>query len=220
MVVEVSPYRGSVETASKFAEPEANAEIDSLDLKRRQILLYLIDCLGSLRRQEIEKVAAQLAKDNGTESTSSQSELILRPLYDTCLAAGIFENEGHEKKQGFFNLFNALHRQSSRSRHLHDDPVLQLVALCYYPAEMQYTRPREVPASLAEAVRQDRDPLAGEGPARPLIQEIYSLESSGLVRTRILDDKPDGFTVEFRSRRLETPAKPTGSCERRRTEDV
>lgn len=145
------------------------------DLERKYGLLYLVDQLGSLRRGQVEDLAIVFNAD-------TQQDLI-RPLAEVSATAQIAE--------------------ADHQRRFNHDAFLNHVALSYSNDELHKPE-RTEPIQPGEEPRSLIDYLAGVGPARPLIKELYSLEAFGLVFVTTGEDGRELFIPTTRGRTYAT----------------
>lgn len=141
-----------------------NPEPDVPVLERKYVLTYLVAKFRRLPRQDVVSLAEQLYSDT--------TNGVPRPLKDICKAAGLLNGQAKPPdRDSFFNR----------------------VALSYTTTEMEQIY------SLTPHTEDDIPPryvdlLAGDGPPRPLLKELYSLESLGeVVALTSTDDNQEVF---------------------------
>lgn len=139
--------------------------IDIPNIPRKYGLLYLVDRLGSMRRGQVEQLAAVLDTD--------MKQDIVRPLAKVSYDAQLVE---------------AVH-----SREFDRDTFLNYAALSYDGTELhqEYSMEPRLPTEVWP--RSPADLLAGGGSPRPLLLEMYSLKGIDLLAIR--RDEDDGQEV-------------------------
>lgn len=130
-------------------------EIEVPQQERKYALMYLAVVLDGLKRpltrQDIHRLAAEIYSDSDLGEP--------RSLRETCEAAAILPKG----------------KASA-------DPFLNHVALNYSKTEMDKVKKYSTePRKPTDIPRSSVDVRAGEGPARPILKDLYSLESLGLI---------------------------------------
>lgn len=125
------------------------------EITRHSTLIYLLVRLGPVNTEDIKRFSKELLKD--TEAK------IWRPLFEVCQSAELLND--HAQKRLF------------------RDPVLNHIILHYYAeelkqvSEMQTLLTENRPLQKNEAPLPVVDILAGSGPSRPLLKDLYKLVS-------------------------------------------
>lgn len=122
-------------------------------LKRRYVLAYLVNHIGSLSKDHVTLMADQLYLD----STNTR----IRPLGAVAQHIGL---------------------------PVRKDSVLDNVTLKYSAYEMEQTY-SITPRKASEPSRGLIDALAGSGPTRPLLEELYSLEGFYYLAMHVADNQ-------------------------------
>lgn len=148
---------------------------------RRDVILgYITDSLGHINRTEIGQLAQQLYLDTAADKP--------RPISTVLKAAGLTrESDTLHYLRSFRGILDQIFVTTLRSTHGHDI-LMSRVALEYTKEEME-AELDATPWHPEKPMRSVVDWLAGEGPARPLMLDLFHLESQGYVNINRNDNQ-------------------------------
>ncbi|HLD01880.1 MAG TPA: hypothetical protein VJC10_03295 [Patescibacteria group bacterium] len=164
------------QTPVRVPHPEAERRLRQLDLDRKSILLYLLDRVGQRSRGDIVTLAKALQTNQEEPKT----------LVETCQELGWITKDDPQPHRVLrrisphlrrirYGILSAFDRPSAFEPKR--DPVLRHTALQYDPEEMVQNDWKP-----GDQLPGQHDAFSGNGPARPLLHELYLLSSHGLVR--------------------------------------
>lgn len=150
------------EKVNYLEEPQSEIVKHIPEITRKYAMADLLFRFGSLKRSEITRIAEELYKD-------VNFGLEKRTLASICASAGLIDLEN---KKDRINLYQ--------------DPFLSHAVLLYSKDEMEFDpnwllQPHDLNDENTTPRTLD-DHLAGGGPARPLLKDLYGLNQLSIVR--------------------------------------